>query len=355
MRQNSTLLANFETLSKALFMSENSSSEQTLSADQIIEYIKLQWVDIQHSRTQEWTIFALVAGIFVAMPQKLVEDNFAEPMVALLGFFFAIIGARVAWRHKVIFSEKVKIIGEMEKRIGIEYRSKPVFLSVQVLIFLIFALIAAAYAAIAAFFITKNWNVYKGEIWPLNPQIYKPAIVFGVIIASFVLYAYIKYKSERKRLSNQSKIPFYVENEDVESCLNELGENPLKLVVNKLISKNKFKEESWIESKWAWSKTEDKITKQVLTPFKDIFQFSVANSKSKQDWHYHEHVFEIYVSSEKMSLYFEDRDNPKLTEVKNGIIIVPPEIKHKIVLTGLTYVFQATMNDGGLSEDKVPV
>jgi len=34
-----------------------------------LEYIKLQWADIHHSRQQEWKALAVIAGIFYALAQ----------------------------------------------------------------------------------------------------------------------------------------------------------------------------------------------------------------------------------------------------------------------------------------------
>jgi len=102
----------------------------------------------------------------------------------------------------------------------------------------------------------------------------------------------------------------------------------------------------------------DLITKSVLLNQRDVFQLSLANASSKQDWHYHNNVFEMYVSYDPMDLEYEEQGvkrKKQALHVNQGVLIIPPGIPHKVSLSGNTFVFQATLAGRNLGEDKVLV
>jgi hypothetical protein len=171
----------------------------------------------------------------------------------------------------------------------------------------------------------------------------------------------VKEKIQKKTLYT---IPYFIENDDIDGCLNSMGKTPLKLVVDKLFNRPKedgaieINETDWKDAKWKYSIDKDQIIKPAFVTPKDIFQFSVANANSTQTWHYHKFVFEIYVSDAPMEIEYEsqkkDGKHPLKIE-KGGVLIVPCGLWHKVKLNGTTYVFQATLaKNGGIGKDKYP-
>lgn len=109
-------------------------------------------------------------------------------------------------------------------------------------------------------------------------------------------------------------------------------------------------------AKWEWNQQNGILTKPVLTTQKDTFQFSLANQASRQDWHRHKSAVEIFASDKPMTLLFEKPDTDvgereELT-IDEGIFIVPPGIWHEITLEGTAFVFQASLDEGSISNDK---
>jgi len=129
-----------------------------------------------------------------------------------------------------------------------------------------------------------------------------------------------------------------------------------KLVAGGLLSRPGIKEVPWESAKWTCCLDNDLITKSVLLNQRDVFQWSLAHASSKQDWHYHNHAFEVYVSGDPMDLEYVEQDTERKTQalhVNRGLLIIPPGIPHKVSLSGNTFVFQATLAGRNLGEDKV--
>ena len=54
-----------------------------LNSSSIIEYIKIQWQDIHHSRLQEYTVFGLTAAIFYALNKSNEVVKEFQPLIRL--------------------------------------------------------------------------------------------------------------------------------------------------------------------------------------------------------------------------------------------------------------------------------
>lgn len=148
------------------------------------------------------------------------------------------------------------------------------------------------------------------------------------------------------------KFPLIAELNDLANCLNQMGERPLKLIANKVYKK--FNETEWNVPKWSFAQDDGIIEDKKLLPIvDDTFQFSIANSKSKQDFHVHNNIFEIYASYSKIEISLaRDKKRKETMQVSNGILIVPPCVVHKVKLYGLTFVFQASTKGYKVHEDK---
>ncbi|MDI6791314.1 MAG: hypothetical protein QME81_00375 [bacterium] len=43
----------------------------------LMEYIKIQWADIHHTRNQEWKVLVIIVGVFYAL---FIDKEFSEPL-----------------------------------------------------------------------------------------------------------------------------------------------------------------------------------------------------------------------------------------------------------------------------------
>jgi len=147
------------------------------------------------------------------------------------------------------------------------------------------------------------------------------------------------------------KFPLIAELNDLANCLDRLGNRPLKLIAEKVY--RKFNEVKWDTPKWSFVQDNGIIEdKKLLSNPDDTFQFSIANKESKQDFHVHKHIFEIYVSNSKMEISYIRNNKEETIQVSNGVLIVPPEVTHKVKLNGITFVFQAGIKGAKVHKDK---
>jgi hypothetical protein len=136
------------------------------------------------------------------------------------------------------------------------------------------------------------------------------------------------------------RFPLIAELNDLANCLNQLGEKPLKLIAEKVY--RKFNEVEWDTPKWSFVQNNGIIEhKKLLSNVNDTFQFSIANSESKQDFHVH-----------KIEISYIMNNRKETMQVSKGVLIVPPGVVHKIKLHGITFVFQASSKGSKVHEDK---
>jgi hypothetical protein len=141
---------------------------------------------------------------------------------------------------------------------------------------------------------------------------------------------------------------------DLAECLQLLGNRPLKLIAE--TAQIAFHESVWNDSLWKFSRSADTVADKKLLPFpEDSFQFSVANEQSKQDFHLHTSILEIYASNFPIELVYEKGGAQERLSVPSGVLIVPPGVAHRVSLQGLTFVFQTVMGGGSVHNDKVMV
>ncbi|MBC8492247.1 MAG: hypothetical protein H8D43_00575 [Chloroflexi bacterium] len=318
-----------------------------------LEYIKLQWEDIHHSRQQEWQALVVIAGIFYAIAQVDLPypDNLgAKIFLGLIGIFSAFLGACITWQHQTIFRHKISVISRLEHQIGIQYPMRRVLLPVYVLLFLLLGGICSAFFGVTSGYVAEAFGRGELRLW---------AYTMGVLIfCGFFLYALFRRQEAVKVKSYGFRHPYYAEMEDLDRCLASLGNIPLKLIAGGTLSRPGVAEVVWESPQWTYHLDEELITKPVLLNRRDVFQFSLANASSKQDWHYHNSTFEVYVSDAPIDVEYDDQGADGKTQtlhVNRGVLIMPPGIPHKVSLSGHTLVFQSTLAGQGLGEDKVTV
>jgi hypothetical protein len=319
-------------------MSDNNSTA--------IEYIKLQWEDIHHSRLQDWSYIGVIAGVIYGIVN--IQTPELRLGLSLLGLLSSTLGAYMAWQHYQIFMDKLVVIAKMEQRLGIQYPSRDSFLPVQTLIFLLFAGIASTFFGMTLYFLPHNRTINFFQIYSL----------WGGIVAfiGVCIYVYIFRKKQRNKAPYIYDKAYFASMDKLEQCLEQLKDKPLKLIADERWTQPQFEEIPWEDSEWTILTEGDKIRKPILLNRRDLFQFSLANESSKQDWHYHKYVFEIYLSYYPITLEYRElspQKNIQSLKVSKGIMIIPPGLPHRVTLSGTTFVFQASLAGKGLSEDKV--
>lgn len=319
--------------------------------DRNLEYIKIQWEDIHHSRQQEWQALVVIAGIFYAIAQVGLEHAGSlgvRIFLGLIGIFSAFLGACMAWQHQTIFHEKISVISRLERQIGIQYPMRKTLLPVYMLLFLLFGGICSAFFGVTSGYVAEA--IGRAD---LRPWAY---VTGGLVFCGFFFYALARRRQAVKEESYGFRHPFYAEMEDLERCIGALGNIPLKLVAGGTLNRPGVEEVVWESPQWTYHLGEDSITKPVLLNRRDVFDFSLANASSKQDWHYHNSTFEVYVSDGPIDVEYYEQGAGRTTQalhVNRGVLIMPPGIPHKVSLSGNTFVFQATLAGQGLGEDKV--
>jgi len=121
----------------------------------LMEYIKIQWTDIHHSRNQEWRILAIIGAAIAALLVPGVEEELQVP-ISVFGIIASIMGVYTSIAHSIIFLSKMSVIRECERELGIEarFRSGPV--PVQSIIILAFFLLSSALSGWLAWLLSLN-------------------------------------------------------------------------------------------------------------------------------------------------------------------------------------------------------
>ncbi len=143
--------------------------------------------------------------------------------------------------------------------------------------------------------------------------------------------------------------PLWAGAADMAEVLKSLGTRPLKLVAPALYAG----EQEWARGPWNPAGRDGKTGKPLLLNQADSFQFSVATADSRQDFHYHSGVFEIYASQSSIEIsYVDAAQASKSARVEAGALLVPPGVVHRVKLSGLTYVFQVAVGGGRVADDR---
>jgi len=332
------------------------SDQSHVSKDIAIRYIEIQWKDIHHSRQQTWQALIIVGGVLAALAST--ADPEDKLLLSLLGVALSLLGAWISWNHYSIMLDKIGVISGLEKKLdlGINYPTRKKLLPVQIIIALVFCGVASGFSGGV---VTFQQQINEA-LHPVFMNVFLPVYVgAGVFTLLTGIILYLRWQTVRQKDETFSH-PFYAEMESLEACLTQLDTKPLKLIVGETLDQPGVHETKWQEkpTKWGWSEQNGLITKPVLTTQKDIFQLSLANQTSRQDWHRHKSAVEIFASDKPMKLVFEKPDSEEEREelnVEKGIFIIPPGIWHEVTLEGTTFVFQASLTGDRISSDKETV
>lgn len=325
----------------------------------LMEYIKVQWDDIHHSRNQEWRLVAILGGILWGLSKESLDPCFHK-VIAILGLVVSSMGIYTSYAHWKIFYSKRKVIAQCERALGIYATLERAFFPVQGIMISVYVLLASFFFGWLIFLFTANlmWLCFSTA---------SSFLVGFVIVFRYSLRARTRLDVDDEGVlllksgqildcrkgcgSTFPEVPLCAELENIQKCIELLGRRALKLVSNEC-----YKDETpWEKDRWSFTAKEDVIVdKKVLLNPKDVFQFSVASQKSVQDFHKHEEVVEIFVSDSRMKTSYGAAGREDSLEVSKGVLIVPPNVRHKVELDGLTFVFQGAARGGTVHGDKQP-
>lgn len=138
---------------------------------------------------------------------------------------------------------------------------------------------------------------------------------------------------------------------DLVECLHLLKSRPLKLIAE--AARAGWAESEWSEALWTFSRNGEAVTdKKILALPEDSFQVSVANEHSRQDFHLHRSVTEIYMSQFPIELVYQTETSEESLCIPSGVVIVPPGCAHQVKLHGLAFVCQVAGRDRQVHNDK---
>ncbi len=110
----------------------------------LMEFIKIQWADIHHSRNQDWKFLAIMVGIFYALFYTI--DNIPlQEIITILGVLISSMCCYMSYAHWLIFYSKKRIIETCEKELGIYLSLSTSVFPVQGLLFFIYFFLASIF------------------------------------------------------------------------------------------------------------------------------------------------------------------------------------------------------------------
>jgi uncharacterized membrane protein (DUF485 family) len=324
--------------------------------------IDIYWKDIHHSRNQDWKFLLAVLASILGLGQS--ESILAKLGFSLLGIGISVIGAIIAHEHRKLLVKKTCVIEHLEciiskgdpdasgvlpyyteMCVGTDNHDK---LSVSGLIFLFYFLFIGFFVAAATYF---------------YPSIGKQCLNISVIIAvavfiiGIVLMLYFgrslkkfreKFQHKEESIATEKTNYMIVRKSKIKEYFKARTGKPLKIVA----SERWEGERCWNDGDWNFDPQNGKIIKDIHLNSDDLFQFSVADEHSPQEFHCHKMLYEIYISESKIKLFLE-KDSKTPVEVDDGAVIIPPGIYHYVELSGITYILQAVAsNDVKVSTDK---
>jgi len=160
----------------------------------LMEYIKIQWADIHHTRNQEWKVLVIIIGIFYALFKVNPEHKWLHVAITFFGLIASGMGIYMCLAHWLILYSKIRVIRACEKELGIEVKICKTPFPVQGLILLIYLFIIS---------ILFGWL-----IWLLLGKILISFITFSIcFLVSLIICAIVKRKI-KETVEKQTPITF---------------------------------------------------------------------------------------------------------------------------------------------------
>ena len=125
----------------------------------LMEYIKIQWADIHHTRNQEWKVLVIIIGVFYAFFNVNIQHVTLHIAISIVGLIACGIGIYMSIVHWLIFYGKMKAIAACEKEMGIHARFYMPPLPIQGLIVLVYFFVIAILSAWLAWLLDGRTSV----------------------------------------------------------------------------------------------------------------------------------------------------------------------------------------------------
>jgi len=125
---------------------------------------------------------------------------------------------------------------------------------------------------------------------------------------------------------------------DIET-LNESVKTTPRRLLKLVVPSPRNGETPWKGGAWTPSSTGES---PVLLLEEDFFELSFATSETRQGWHAHRGIYEIYISESPLHVEYKEGSETKKPGPVKGCLIIPPGVRHKVHLGGPTFVVQAT-------------
>jgi len=135
----------------------------------VMEYMRLQWQDIHHSRNQDWKALLIILGVFSALfhlngKDFQSRDTFlVQLLISVAGLCAGVIGIRVALAHWWLLRTKLKVIRDCEGAAGIRAQFPPTRIHVQEMILFTHVLVAGVLAGWVLWLLSQRAVVSR---WP---------------------------------------------------------------------------------------------------------------------------------------------------------------------------------------------
>lgn len=124
----------------------------------LMEYIKIQWTDIHHTRNQDWKVLVIILGTFYALFKVSPKHIWLHIAITIFGLVACGMGIYMSLIHWLIFYSKMRVIAACEEKLGIKPNFFKPPLPIQGLILLIYFFIASIFSG----WLTWLW---LGKIW----------------------------------------------------------------------------------------------------------------------------------------------------------------------------------------------
>jgi len=160
----------------------------------LMEYIKVQWADIHHSRNQEWRVLVIIIGIFYALFKINPEYICLHVAITILGLFACGMGIYMSLVHWGLSSSKRLIIKACEEKLGIVAKFYQSPFPVHGLILLMYFFIAS---------ILLGWL-----IWLLLGKILISFITFFMCFLISFRICFIARRKIQKAVEEQTQVTF---------------------------------------------------------------------------------------------------------------------------------------------------
>jgi hypothetical protein len=330
---------------------------------EILGYMKQQWDDIHHSRNQDWKVLLIIIGIFSVLfvlhrsEFKNADTLPLELLVCAAGLLACTLGACIAFAHWRLFFGKLNVIRRCEHSLDIRLNLPKNRIPVQGVIFFNNFFLGSALIGWASWVVLNSFGVVRLASIIVALAIAVITLLIGVWLTIRVFHTLLDELRGRDTISfdplpvGHPQQPLIAETPQLAACLELLRGRPIKLVAEA----RHDDETSWTSPIWTFQERDGHlIVKDLLDLPADRFQFSVANEQSRQVPHKHLSVFEIYISTHPMKVWYRRPDGTsQVLTVENGAILVPPTVEHNVTLRGLTFVVQCATSDHRVSSDKV--